>query len=907
MSEPFEKQRSKTATQTARFLGALLRASSDGLVITDSAGTILEASDSFCALLGRPRCELLGASLHAWLEESGTSAVRRWAELVGTVQGDARRAECELDLATRSGVRRMSVSASAVDRSDGPVTCGVVSVWRDETERRREKQDLRLTRFAVDRATECILWLRSDGNLLYVNEAACRALDYSAAELLSLRISDIDMGFSATDWSEQWDVIRRRRSYTVESLFRKRDGEVFPVDVSITYRKFGTDDFAYAVARDISKRRQAEEALRLIEDRYAIATRAARTGVWDWDVPTGELYVDPIVMEILGYEEAETPRSKPAWDKLIHPADSAEAMRVARACLDRKTTVYSLEHRIRHKNGSICWISARGKVVRDAAGRPIRVVGTNTDITERRQAEEELREFQVIADNANYGMAVADIGGNLLYLNKNFANVHGYTVDELLGENLALLHSDEQAEVFSEAYTTLLQDGNYGPTEVWHTHRDGTALPLLMNGLTIPDDEGAPIFLAITAIDISDRVRAERALKARERQQAVVAALGRQALSSGDLEKLLGDTVEVVTATLDIGLCGIVELSADGTESRLRAGVGWKEGEIDCVFKNAEPAWQGVQSVLQGKTIVVEDATRDSRFGQLSLFKCHGVISSVTVPIRGWGRPFGVLAACQDRRRVFDDDDVNFLEGVANIIAHALERKQAEEALATSQNRLRNLAASLHAVREEERRLIARDIHDQLGQALTGLNMDLSWLARRLPDDETVRERAEAMQTLLDSTVDSVRSISAQLRPPILDDLGLEAAVEWQVHEFRRQAGVHCHLNLHVGDRIVREEHATAAFRILQEALVNVARHARAKNVAVELRVESDSLLLVVRDDGCGIGDAALTSAHSIGVIGMRERAGALGGDVDICRLDTGGTRVKLRLPLERSLVGDGA
>jgi len=168
-----------------------------------------------------------------------------------------------------------------------------------------------------------------------------------------------------------------------------------------------------------------------------------------------------------------------------------------------------------------------------------------------------------------------------------------------------------------------------------------------------------------------------------------------------------------------------------------------------------------------------------------------------------------------------------------------------------------------------------------------------------------MRIRAESMEVLLDSTVESVRSISTQLRPPILDDLGLEAAVEWQVQEFARQSGINCQLDLRVGDTLVREEHATAAFRILQEALVNIARHAEADNVTVEVRLVGKALFLVVSDDGCGIGDVTLSSARSIGLIGMRERAGALGGEVDIYRLGTGGTRVKLELPLEHSVVGE--
>ena len=905
MSEPLARQQSEPVPQASRFLGALLRASNDGLVLTDSAGTILEASDSFCSLLGHTRLEVVGTNLHAWLKESSPAARRRWAELQRAVLGAARHGDCELELVTPNGVRRLSISAAALDPADGVGECGLVSVWRDETERRREKRDLRLTQFAVDQATECILWMRSDGSLLYVNDAACRALDYPADELLTKTLADIDIEFSAERWQEQWKEICRRRSYTVESLFRKRDGEVFPVDVSISYRKFGADAFAYAVARDISKRRQAEETLRLIQDRYAMATRAARTGVWDWNVRTGEFFVDPIIMQILGYEDDDATREKRKWDRLIHPADRDAAMDVAQACLDGNSDVYSLEHRMLQKDGSVCWILARGKVVRDAAGNPIRVVGTNTDITDRRQAEEELREFQAITDNANYGMAVADLSGHLLYVNENFAAVHGYAVDELLGEDLAVLHSAEQMKTVREVNATLMRDGKYGPTEVWHTRKDGMAIPMLMNGMVIPDDRGQPVFLATTAIDISARVRAETALKVRERQQAIVATLGRQALASGDLDLLMADTVSSVTATLNIHLCGIAELRADGEGFVLRDMAGPGQRLAGWVAMSDDPAWQGRRALREARTIVVEGWEEEPGFGEPSMFRAAGVVSSVTVPIRGWGRPYGVLFACDNRQRAFDQDDVNFLEGVANILAHALERKQAEEALATSQERLRNLAARLHAVREEERAAIARDIHDQLGQALTGLKMDLSWLMRRLPVEQTVRERANSMQALLDSTVDSVRTISTQLRPPILDDLGLEAAVEWQTHEFSRQSGLGCSLDLRIGDRFVQGEHATAAFRILQEALVNVARHALARKVAVEVRIESDTLYLVVSDDGCGIGDAALSSSHSIGLIGMRERAGALGGAVDIRRLRAGGTRVKLELPLEPRYVGE--
>jgi len=901
MSGQFEKNGSELKPQPTQFLDALLSVSADGIAITDENGIVVEASDSFLAILGSDRSKVIASNLSSLLAESGAETTECWAGLLRRVKSGARQCDCEIDISTPYGARRLVVTASPLDAASDS---GMVSIWRDETERERERMDLRFTRHAVDTATECILLMRSDAKLFYVNNAACRTLGYSADELLSLTIHDIDMGLDAKRWTQHWADIRRRGSFTDESLFRTQSGSLIPVEVSISYRKLGRDAFAYSVARDISKRREAEEALRTIEDRYAMATRAGRTGVWDWDLLSGQFFVDPIIMELLGYEDHEFPTDIHGWNHLLHPGDRQAADEAAAACLAGTTEEYYLEHRMVHRDESIRWILARGKVIHDAAANPIRVVGTNTDITERRQAERELREFREIADNANYGMAVADLDGNLLYLNTNFAAVHGYTADELLGKNLSVFHTEEQMEFVKAVNAGLFRDGKYGPTEVWHTHRDGSAFPMLMNGITIPDDEGTSMILAATAVDISPRVRAEKALKIRERQQAMIAVLGRHALAGGDLNMLFAESVNSVTATLDIGLCGIVELAPDGTGYVLRDARGCKNAAIGTVVIDATLEWQGATAIRDGKTIVVEDGTLDGRFQQPRLFSDHGVVSSVTVPIRGWGRPFGVLMACDDRRRAFDSDDVNFLEGVANVLAHALERRQAEEALASSQERLRNLAARLHAVREEERTVIAREIHDQLGQALTGMKMDLSWLMRRLPDNDSVTERAESMQALLDSTVDSVRTISTQLRPPILDDLGLEAAVEWQTTEFCRQSGIECALELRIGERFVKNEHATAAFRILQEALVNVARHADAENVTVEIRFADDTLLLSVSDDGIGIGDAALSSSHSIGLIGMRERAAALGGNVIIRRLPDGGSLVKLELPLGRTYVG---
>jgi PAS domain S-box-containing protein len=224
-----------------------------------------------------------------------------------------------------------------------------------------------------------------------------------------------------------------------------------------------------------------------------------------------------------------------------------------------------------------------------------------------------------------------------------------------------------------------------------------------------------------------------------------------------------------------------------------------------------------------------------------------------------------------------------------------------EDMVLASRERLRNLAARLHAVREEERTMIAREIHDELGQAMTGVKMDLSWIIDRLPPASSAElgERAQATLELLDNTMNSIRQISTRLRPAMLDDLGLSAAIEWQTQEFETRTGIECALRLSVARDAIDQDRATAVFRIFQEALTNVARHAEAQHVEIALRLEGSQLLLDVRDDGKGVLQEQLSSPRSLGVVGMRERAGALGGRVTVKPGEPTGTCVSLRMARE--------
>jgi PAS domain S-box-containing protein len=235
------------------------------------------------------------------------------------------------------------------------------------------------------------------------------------------------------------------------------------------------------------------------------------------------------------------------------------------------------------------------------------------------------------------------------------------------------------------------------------------------------------------------------------------------------------------------------------------------------------------------------------------------------------------------------------------ILRDITERKRAGEALARSYEELRRLSAVMNDVREAERTRIARELHDELAQWLTALKMDVSWLSTRLPaEPAALRQRTDKMRQLLDTTVTAVRRIASDLRPVMLDDLGLVPSIEHVAHTFSERTGVPVSLDIRTADADLRDPVATGVYRIVQEALTNIARHARATDVAVLLEVRDRTLCVRVRDNGVGLRRQPGGGEKSHGLLGMKERAQTLGGSATISSSPEGGTLVEIAIPLER-------
>ena len=246
--------------------------------------------------------------------------------------------------------------------------------------------------------------------------------------------------------------------------------------------------------------------------------------------------------------------------------------------------------------------------------------------------------------------------------------------------------------------------------------------------------------------------------------------------------------------------------------------------------------------------------------------------------------------------------------GAVHVIRDITERKRAEIALRESLDQLRSLSARLETAREQERTRIAREIHDELGHALTALKMDVAWLAGRLGGrSEPLAERGAAMSSLIDRTIATVRAIATELRPSILDELGLLAAIEWQAAEFGRRTGIATRVSGPEAPPDLDAERATVIFRIVQEALTNVARHAGARSVSIALKELRTRLVLEVRDDGRGVLPAEAAGPGSLGILGMSERARSVGGRMALKGRPGRGTTLRLSVPKVPKAAARGA
>ena len=648
-----------------------------------------------------------------------------------------------------------------------------------------------------------------------------------------------------------------------------------------------------------------------------------------------------------GYSAAEILDLEPALD-IVAP----EVRRVIFARAQRRLAggdePSQYETAILHRDGRRIPVAVSACVT-DTLGRT-QIIATFRDLTDQRRIEADLaaraRQQEAVADLGRHALVDRDLASLMAAAVEAIAHildVEYVDVLELLPDGDAFLlragvgwddglvgQATVPAGAGSPAGFTLASDG---PVVVEDMSQESRFLvpPLLAHhgvvaGVTVViRGEGRPYgvlgadtarrrafsrddvhFLRAMANVLADaiaRAGVERDLAKRARQQAAVAELGQRALADLDLSVVLGAAVEVVARTLDVKFVDVLELLPRGDALRLRAGLGWEDGAVGRATVGAGSDSQAEYTLASDVPVVVEDLTRETRFRAPPLHLRHNVVSGMSVIVLGRGGPWGVLGAHVATRRGFSADDVNFLQATANVVAEVIGRAKVETALHAAHDRERTLRQRLQAhsrmvveAQEVERRRIARELHDEVGQTLTGLKLALEGHERL--SAEQVANRLARARDLAADLLERVHNLSLDLRPAMLDDLGLQPALRWLIERYRAQTGVEVAQRFSGLEERLRPEVETAAYRIVQEALTNVARHANAPRATVDCALTGAGLRVEVADEGSGFEIDAIPIGKTSGLAGMEERARSTGGRLRLRSQPGRGTAVVAELPL---------
>ena len=479
---------------------------------------------------------------------------------------------------------------------------------------------------------------------------------------------------------------------------------------------------------------------------------------------------------------------------------------------------------------------------------------------EKQALHESEERYRTLFTQAMDGILLLDMEGNVISVNNSFARMHGYSLDEFRNMNLRELDTPETLTQTPERLARIMA-GESLEFEVEHFHKDGHVLPLEVTASAV-DIDGKKFSLAFHR-DITERRQAKELLASREAR----------------LRAILDSSMEAII-TVDESHCIVIFNPA-----------------AEAIF--GYPVEQVLGAPLER---LIPERFRAAHAGHLKHFgESKGAphrIDSRRRDVKGLrrnGEEFPIEGSISQ----ISESGTKFYTMILRDIG---EQVKNENELHNLQAELREFAVVAQSLRERERSRFARELHDELGQALTALKMDVAWIMQRLPDGaEFLMGKLAGMQINLDGTVASTRRIAANLRPLILDDLGLIPAAEWLVESFMEHGGIDCQLVIDDPGLDLPEPYATAVFRILQESLTNVSKHAQASLVKISISRAAEEVRLNVRDNGSGFVSTDPRKPDSYGLMGLRERAYLLGGAIHIDSAPGRGTIIDLRIPIARS------
>ncbi len=836
-----------------------------GLSITDLQGRVLDVNAAMCSLTGYSETELRStSSIDTLIHPSDLPAALEKTRALIERQIPAYVFEGRYVKKDGSVVWvRNSVS---LVHDDAGVPVNIARVTQDITQQKLAETSLHEMEAWNDSILAGVaaihVVLDRQWRYVYLNSTAVEAIGRPREEVLGQMLWDVYPDIIGTEFEREC-----RRAMT-EGIGIAFDFHYLTTDTWWESRFSPTPEGLSIFATDITERKRAQELLKQSEGaleetksaRYAAERKYRRIfenageGIFQSTPEGGYLIANPALAEMHGFESpVELIRSRKdiSREVYVEPAEREEFKRL----LEQHGNVRGFEHQTVRKDGSKIWISVNAHAVRDDAGKIVYYEGTAQDITERKLAEEALREseerYRDLVENSHELICTHDLDGKILSVNRAAQELWGYDWNEFVKMNIRDILAPQVRDQFKDYMERILTEGGTSGMMLVETRSGEHRLLEYYNSLRT-EGVAAPIVRGI-ARDITEARRAEVALRESEERYRELFENSKDAFYVHDIN---GVYVSVNRAA--------EKLSGYSREEII--------GKHFSEFMTPEHARQ-VQRQLQRKLESAGETTYEIEM------------------INRKGRPVPVEISS----RLIIERGVPV--GVQGCVRDISEKKKAQEAS-------RNYSRRVIEAQEAERRRISRELHDQVGQILTAVKMNLHALQHMCSEPEMLMSIEDNLK-VIDEAVDQVRVLSVDLRPLLLDDLGLVVALRWYLERQTRNTGVPAKFisgSLDEDDRF-SSELETACFRIVQEGVTNIIRHARASRISIRLERVLSDLILLITDDGAGF-DARMLRAGSAGTLtlglrGMEERALAVGGTITIDSAPALGTEICARFPIK--------
>lgn len=929
---------------------SLIEQASDGIVITDKEGIILEVNKSIQQMIGIADNEMIGYHLTNFLpEEDLESNPLRIHELM---QGKSLLYERRLK--TKDG---SYLDVEINSKMASPQT--LIGFIRDITERKKYENRMMYQASLLESVSDAVTSLDINRCIVTWNNACKELYGFTADEVIGKRIPElVTFEYPDSNNEEVFKKVFSEGKWKGEFNFmHPKTNEKFYLLSNINLLKDNNGKVSGFIitSKNITDRIQAEEKITKSNERFQLIAHATNDAIWDHDFNKDVTWGNKNLYNLYGVKPGDKTINFEMFIEHIHPAEREGMKYRMNKAFENQGSSITEQFRFRTADGEYRVFYDRANIKYNKEGKPLRIVGAMQDITDTEKFKQQLIKEKELSDSIINSLPgifyLFTAQGKYLRWNKSLETITGYTSAEINNMHPINFFAEDEKEHVTKKIANVFEAGE-DYVEAAFVLKNGQKIPYYFTGRAI-NYEGQICLMGV-GLDFSDKQKAEKAIQESEEKYRVIIEQASDGIFMADADtrfidvntvgcRLLGYTLaelkgikfidiipeeDKVTNPVQLkllhegqsvinerrlirkdGTLIDVEISAkllfdgryqsiirDITErKRAEEKLMQSEQKYKLIFNNNPlPMWM---TSLPGLDIIDVNEAAIKQYGysreeflklntrqlrpaeDLEYFLAEvGKMLPDRINLRIWRhkRKDGSVIHVETYSHEIIYEGQRAWLGLSNDIT---EKTEAKELLQKSYNDIRELASSLQTIREDERTKIAREIHDELGQQLTGLKMDLHWLSKKINShDAGVIKKMSESKSLINSTIATVRKIATDLRPSILDDLGLLAALEWQGEEFEKRSGTSVTFINKAGDVTVKPEIATAIFRIYQELLTNIARHAQASEVKVELAIDKNRLNFNLQDNGIGFDTDEIKKKKTLGLLGIKERTLLLGG-----------------------------